>query len=243
MPVREGHVRLDAFLARAGLGTRRAVKALIRSGRVQIGGAPCRKPGEWVDGRVVQIDDEVIEPPPSLLHLAMHKPLGFACSRDEREAPLLFDLVPEPWQGLDLKLAGRLDRETSGLIVLSTEGEWIHRLTHPSKKVAKRYRIEHEGALVADAVARCEAGILLEGEDAPTKPARLVVEAPGRATLMLREGRRHQVRRMIAALGGHVVDLHRDRIGDYDLPEDLEPGACRALDDDDLARLTTDSSL
>ncbi len=243
MPVNEGHVRLDAFLARAGLGTRRAVKGLIRSGRVRIDGEPCRKPGEWVDGRVVSVDEEVVEPPPSVLHLALHKPVGFACSRDEREAPLLFDLVPEVWQGLDLKAAGRLDRETSGLIVLSTDGGWIHRLTHPSKKVEKRYRIEYEGELVADAEARCAEGIMLEGEETPTKPARLAVEAPGVATLWLREGRRHQVRRMIAALGGHVVALHRDCVGSYDLPDDLAPGDCLRLDDDDLARLTTESSL
>ena len=243
MAVKEGHVRLDAFLARTGWGTRKTVKGLIRSGRVSLDGEPCRKAGEWIDGRVVRVDDAIVEPPPSVLHLAIHKPVGFACSHDEREAPLLFDLVPDAWVGLDLQAAGRLDRETSGLIVLTTDGGFVHRLTHPSKKVEKRYRIEYEGELDADAEARCAEGIVLDDDEAPTKPARLECGGPGLATLHLREGRRHQVRRMIAALGGHVVALHRDRVGGYDLPEDLAPGDCLPLDDDDLERLTTESSL
>lgn len=237
---REKRVRLDAFLARAGLGTRRSVKGLIRSGRVRLDGEPCRKAGEWVDGREVRVDDEVVEPPPSVLHLVLHKPTGFSCSHDPRESPLVYELLPEAWAALGLETAGRLDRETSGLIVLSTEGRWIHRLTHPARKVQKRYRIEYEGVLVDDAVELCAAGIALEGEESPTRPARLVLEADGRATLHLAEGRRHQVRRMIAALGGLVVALHRDRIGGYDLPGDLEPGDLRRLEEDDLERLTSD---
>jgi 16S rRNA pseudouridine516 synthase len=238
--VKAKRVRLDAFLARAGWGTRKTVRGLIRSGRVQIDGEPCRKAGEWVDGREVMVDDEIIEPPPAVLHLAMHKPVGFSCSHDLREEPLLFELVPEEWQGLELQAAGRLDRETSGLIVLTTDGGWIHRLTHPARKVTKRYRIEYEGQLAPDAVARCEAGLVLDDDEKPTRPAKLELEGSGRATLHLREGRRHQVRRMIAALGGEVLALHRDRIGRYELPPDLEPGDFVRLDDADLERFVTE---
>lgn len=243
MSTREGHARLDAFLAHAGFGTRRGVKALIRAGRVTLGGERCRKAGEWVEGREVRVDGERVEPPPSVVHAVLHKPIGLACSHDPREAPLIYDLLPDAWLGLGLEAAGRLDRDTSGLIVLSTDGGWIHRLTHPVRKIEKRYRIEYEGELVADAALRCSEGIELDADAAPTRPARLLCEGPGRATLHLAEGRHHQVRRMIAALGGVVVALHRDRIGAYDLPDDLEPGALRVLDDADLLRLTTESSL
>jgi 16S rRNA pseudouridine516 synthase len=243
MPTDPRRVRLDAFLARAGRGTRKTVKGLIRSGRVSLDGEPCRKAGAWVGGRVVRVDGDVVEAPPVVLHLAVHKPVGLACSHDEREAPLLYDLVPDAWRGLDLQSAGRLDRETSGLIVLSTDGGVIHRLTHPARKVTKRYRIEYTGQLAPDAEALCEAGLELAGGEDPTRPARLQRDGDGAATLHVREGRRHQVRRMIAALGGEVTRLHRDRIGAYDLPADLEPGDFRPLDEEDLERLMTESSL
>jgi 16S rRNA pseudouridine516 synthase len=178
-----------------------------------------------------------------VLHLAVHKPVGYACSHDEREAPLLYDLVPPEWQGLGLEAAGRLDRATSGLIVLSTDGGWIHRLTHPTRKVGKRYRIEYDGQLVEDAAVRCRQGLELGADEAPAAAAELVLEGPGRATLLLREGRHHQVRRMIAALGGEVTALHRDRIGSYELPRDLAPGEAVRLGDAELERLVTDSSL
>ena len=236
-------VRLDALLARAGFGTRKEVRGLIRSGSVRVDGEVCRKAGEWVGDRVVLVGDERVEPPPDTLQLAVHKPVRLACSHDQREAPLLYDLIPVAWQGLGLEAAGRLDRATSGLIVLSTDGQWIHRLTHPSRKVSKRYRIEYDGELVADAVERCARGLELGSDDAPTAPAKLQLDAPGRATLWLREGRQHQVRRMMRALGAEVTALHRDRIGDYALPDDLAPGELRRLGDDDLERLTTDSTL
>ena len=243
-PGEKRSTRLDAFLAHAGYGTRKAVRKLVRSGRVALDGEVCKQAGQWVGERVVTVEGEVVEPPPDVLHLAVHKPEGLACSHDEREAPLLYDLVPHAWAALGLEAAGRLDRATTGLIVLSTDGTWIHKLTHPAKKVSKRYRIEYEGTLVPDAALQVERGLDLGDEDeGPTAPAELRLDGPGRATLVLTEGRHHQVRRMIRALGGEVVALHRDRIGAYELPLDLEPGEVRRLDDDDLERLVTDSSL
>lgn len=236
-------IRLDALLARCGYGTRKDVRRLIRSGEVTLDGEVCRLAGQWVGERRVCVRGEPVEAPPDALHLALHKPVGYACSHDEREAPLLYDLVPAAWQGLGLEAAGRLDRATSGLIVLSTDGGWIHRLTHPARKVGKRYRIEYAGQLAEDAVQRCLQGIELGGDEPATAAADLVLDGPGRATLQLREGRHHQVRRMIAALGAEVTALHRDRIGSYELPRDLAPGEAVRLDEADLERLVTDSSL
>ncbi len=196
-----------------------------------------------MDGRVVCLDDEVITAPPDVLHLVLHKPVGFACSHDPREAPIVEELLPVEFGRLGLQAAGRLDRDTSGLLVMSTDGGVIHDLTHPTRKVEKRYRVRFEGVLPEDAAERCAEGMLIEGSDRPTRPARLEVTDSERATIWLCEGRFHQVRRMFERLGVAVVELHRDRVGDYDLPRDLAPGDFLALEDEDLARLRNSSTL
>lgn len=231
-------IRLDALLARAGLGTRAEVKRLVRAGRVTVDGAVCRQAATKVDeqGGAVAVDGApvVLE---STRHALLHKPVGYSCSRDPAEAPLVFELLPPEWERLGFQTAGRLDRDTSGLLILSRDGDMIHRLTHPSRKLPKRYRVTYEGTLPVDAAAQCARGMVLSEDERPTRPAELIPESPGRATLILREGRTHQVRRMFAALGTRVVTLHRDRIGGLELGEDLPPGAVRPLDVEDEQRL------
>lgn len=236
-------MRLDAYLARAGLASRREARGLIRRGEVRVDGEVCLDGARRIDAESVELAGAVVESPAEVRDFILHKPVGVACSDDDREAPLVRDLLPENLRRRALRIAGRLDRATSGLVVLTTDGDLVHRLTHPTRKLPKRYRIEYEGALEEDAVSRCEAGFLLRGEERPTRPGQLEIEAPGRATLILREGRTHQVRRMIRALGGTVVALHRDRIGDFDLPADLEVGAFRPLDREERPRLLSDKSL
>ncbi len=236
--------RLDAYLARAGLASRKEARRLIAHGKVGVGGEVCReKERRIADDEVVTLEGQVVSSPVALADFLLHKPVGYACTHDEREAPLVFDLLDPVLRNRSLKMAGRLDRATSGLLILTTDGDLVHRLTHPTRKRPKRYRIEHSGTLVDDAVARCLAGIQLEGDDKPTLPSELVVDAPGRATLVLREGRTHQVRRMIRALGGRVTALHRDRVGLLDLPADLAPGDLRPLALEERALLLTESSL
>ncbi len=235
--------RLDAFLARAGFGTRSEVRKLIRRGRVHLDGQPCRSAAEQVAGRVVTVAGRVIDAPAEASHFVLHKPVGYACSHDGAEAPIIDALLTPALLRAGLEPAGRLDRETSGLLVLSTDGALIHALTHPNHKVPRRYRVTYAGELPGDAVARAREGIVLRSETQPTQPASLTLDAPGQATLCVREGRYHQVRRMFAALGARVTALHRDRIGAYDLPDDLAPGALRALDLEDLECLRSDRSL
>jgi len=237
--------RLDAWLAHAGLGSRKQVRKLIVGGRVQLGGEVCRDASTRVGSRPVEVDGEVVAAPISVLHVALHKPVGYACTHDEREAPIVDELLPTEFRLGGLHVAGRLDRETSGLVILTTDGDLNHRLTHPRRKLEKRYQIGYSGELVPDASERCAEGVSLIGAEKPTLPAELCLEAPGKAVMLLREGRNHQVRRMIRALGGRVTKLHRDRIGGYDLPRDLPEGECRPLSPDDLERLLTftDSSL
>jgi 16S rRNA pseudouridine516 synthase len=236
-------MRLDAYLSRAGLASRREARERIRRGQVRVDGVVCREPATRIDGQHVTLDDSAVERPGETRDYLFHKPVGLACSRDPRESPLVYDALEPSLRGRPLQIAGRLDRATSGLLVLTTDGDFVHRLTHPTRKLPKRYRIGYRGELVADAVARCEAGILLEGEEKPTRPAELVLDGLGRATLCLREGRTHQVRRMFRALGAFVETLHRDRIGDLDLPADLAPGVVRPLAPEERALLLSDKSL
>ena len=236
-------MRLDAYLSRAGLASRREARALVRAGRVRVDGVVCREPATRIAGQAVSLESEVVSPPDEVRDYLFHKPVGLACSRDAREAPLVFDALDPLLRKRPLQIAGRLDRATSGLLVLTTDGDFVHRLTHPTRKLPKRYRVGYRGELAADAVAQCEGGILLDGEDRPTRPARLSLEGPGQATLVLREGRTHQVRRMFRALGAFVETLHRDRIGDLDLPSGLSAGSLRPLEAFERTLLLSESSL
>jgi 16S rRNA pseudouridine516 synthase len=236
-------MRLDAYLSRAGLASRREARDLIRGGQVQVDGIVCREPATRIEAQAVTLASAVVSPPGEVKDFLLHKPVGLSCSRDAREAPLVFDLLDPLLRNRPLQIAGRLDRATSGLLVLTTDGDFVHRLTHPTRKLPKRYRVGYRGELAADAVIQCEAGILLDGEDRPTRPALLTLDGTGRATLVLREGRTHQVRRMFRALGAFVETLHRDRVGDLDLPSDLAPGAFRPLEAFERTLLTSESTL
>jgi 16S rRNA pseudouridine516 synthase len=239
----ERGMRLDVYLARAGLASRKEARGLIRRGRVTVDGEVCRDSARRIGAEAVALGETAVASPATQTDFLMHKPVGVSCSRDVREAPLVFDLLDDVLRQRDLKIAGRLDRATSGLLVLTTDGDLVHRLTHPTRKVPKRYRIEFEGELADDAVAQCEAGILLRGEERPTRSAVFSVDGPGRATLELREGKTHQVRRMIRALGGEVVGLHRDRVGCLPMPNSLSPGEFRPLEPEERALLLSDKSL
>jgi len=176
------------------------------------------------------------------VHIALHKPRGFSCSHNPSEGPIIDELLPQELREIGLQPVGRLDRDTSGLLILTTDGGLIHRLAQPSSKIEKQYRIGYRGVLPEDAVARCASGIEIEGYERPTVPARLVVERPGRfqtaeaserlgeASLVLHEGRHHQVKRMFRAMRVKVVTLHRERLGCYVLPLDLAPGEFTPLD-------------
>ena len=153
------------------------------------------------------------------------------------------DVMGISWGGaMAQQYAIQYAKRTNRLVLIATTaGELIHQLTNPRKKLTKRYRIGYSGELSSHAVERCAKGMMLDGDPRPTLPAKLVPldEERGlkRAILFLSEGRYHQVRRMIAALGGTVHELHRDKIGGLELPSDLAPGQCRALDERELRRL------
>jgi 16S rRNA pseudouridine516 synthase len=237
--------RLDAFLSGYGHGTRSEMRAAIKAKRVRVDGAICTDYARHLKGdEQITLNGQPVVRGATDATIILHKPVGLACSHDPDEAPLVEDLIPAEYRHLPMEWAGRLDRDTSGLLIITSDGQLIHRLTNPKKHLPKRYRIAYRGTLSANAVARCTAGITLPDDPRPTLPAELTLhdgqqDGLGLATLILHEGRYHQVRRMIAELGGEVIRLHRDRIGTLDLPADLAPGAWRDLDAASLAALTT----
>jgi 16S rRNA pseudouridine516 synthase len=177
--------------------------------------------------------------PPAPLTLVMHKPLDVVCSHREAGRSV-YELLPSRWRARipALSTIGRLDKDTSGLLLITDDGPFLHRVISPKSHVAKRYRATLARPLNGDEAEVFAAGtLMLEGETAPLAPAVLEPTGPAEAALTITEGRYHQVRRMFAAVGNHVDALHRDRIGGLDLPADLEPGAWRILTPQEQAAL------
>ena len=198
--------------------------------RVEIAGKIADDVGKKVSPAEVRVDGAPLDHPDGLL-LLLHKPLGLVCSHEPREGPNVYDLLPERWRRRNpgVTSVGRLDKETSGLLLLTDQTALVHRLTSPKHKVPKVYRATVDRDLSPELAPLFASGALrLEGEDLPCAPAELTLLSPREAELTLTEGRYHQVRRMFAATGATVLTLHRARFGDLALG-DLAPGQWREL--------------
>ena len=236
-------MRLDRLLGNMGYGTRKEVQALARAGLVVLDGAPVtdadrRLPVTPDLAARMRVQGAPLDPPPGLL-LMLHKPLGVTCSHKE-SGPLVYDLLPGRWRRRDpaISTVGRLDKDTSGLLLLTDDGALLHRIISPRSHVTKRYLATLERPMSGEEAERFAAGsLLLEGEDRPLLPARLQALSPTQALLTLSEGRYHQARRMFAAVGNHVTALHRDRVGGLDLPAELAAGQWRRLEPADMEAL------
>jgi 16S rRNA pseudouridine516 synthase len=227
--------RLDRLLANLGYGSRKDVQALISSGKVVLDGKILKDVGTKVAVTAdlperMTIRGAPVDPPAPLV-LLMHKPLGVVCSHKE-DGERIYDLLPRRWRIRDpgLSTVGRLDKDTSGLILITDDGDYLHRVISPKRHVPKTYLATLDRPLNGAEGALFAAGeLMLEGEEKPLLPADLVAIDAHHARLTITEGRYHQVRRMFAATGNHVVELHRERIGGLVLPGDLEPGQHRIL--------------
>ncbi|WP_158808706.1 pseudouridine synthase [Beijerinckia sp. L45] len=228
-------VRLDKLLANLGYGSRRDVQAMARAGRVTLDGAAL----PTAEARVamtpdlaarLQIDGTPLDPLPGIV-LMLNKPLGMTCSHKD-EGALVYSLLPERWRLREppISSVGRLDKDTSGLLLLTDDGDLLHRIIAPKTHVPKRYQVGLARPLRGDEADLFASGTLtLAGEAKPLLPALIEIHTSTQAALTITEGRYHQVRRMFAATGNHVVTLHRDRVGALDLPADLAVGTYRAL--------------
>ena len=236
-------LRLDRLLANLGYGVRREVQQLVRAGAVTLDGAAVADADLRIAltpdlGQRMRVQGRPLDPLPGMA-LMLHKPLGVTCSHKEAGA-LVYELLPHRWRARDpaLSTIGRLDKETTGLLLLTDDGALLHKVISPRRHVPKRYLATLARPLQGDEALRFASGeLMLEGEDKPLAPAVLEPLSPTTAWLTVTEGRYHQVRRMFAAVGNHVDALHRDRIGALDLPPDLAPGEHRLLSPADIAAL------
>lgn len=225
-------MRLDGLLSQYGYCSRREAQQWVKRERVTYKGEIVKSAAAKVEPEEVLVDGE---PVPFIkgLYVAINKPLGYTCSHKE-EGDLVDDLLPEQWHDRKggVQTVGRLDKETSGLLLLTDDGQFLHALTSPKKHVPKRYRFTTEAPVPASAIAQFASGeFLLDGERAPCKPAELNLEGDCEGTLILHEGRYHQVRRMLAAVGASVLTLHREAIGCLELSDlNLEAGEWVPID-------------
>jgi len=230
-------MKLVKRIANLGYGSRKQVAQLFRSGRITDAAGEVLYADDQVAHDAIRIDDEPLDPPPGMT-LLLHKPLGVTCSTKD-PGRIVLDLLPPRYRLRSplLSTVGRLDRDTSGLLLLTDDGALLHRIVSPKSKLAKVYEAKLAQDLRGDEAALFASGTLqLESDPTPLAPATLDVVAPRHARLTLTEGRYHQVRRMFAAVGNHVDALHRSRVGGLELGN-LEPGQWRMLDEADLRRL------
>jgi 16S rRNA pseudouridine516 synthase len=236
-------MRLDRLLANMGYGSRRDIQQWVKAKAIVLDGAAL---GD-ADQRIAVTPDlsqrmtilgRPLDPPPGLV-LMLHKPLGVTCSHKEA-GPLVYDLLPDRWRTRKpaISTVGRLDKDTSGLLLMTDDGALLHRLISPRGNTSKRYVATLARPLRGEEAQLFASGtLMLESEDKPLLPAALDVLSPTEARLTLTEGRYHQVRRMFAAVGNHVEALHRDRIANLDLPGDLPAGHYRLVTQPELALL------
>jgi len=211
-----GTVRLDRLLANLGYGSRSEVQHLVRLGVVILDGVPANDASVRIPIAAdlptrLSIDGEPLDPAPGMA-LMLHKPVGVTCSHKEA-GRLVYDLLPPRWRRREpaLSTVGRLDKETSGLLLLTDDGALLHRIISPKRHVTKHYVAKLARPLQGDEAARFASGtLMLEGETKPLAPAVMETLSPTSARVIVTEGRYHQVRRMFAAADNHVEALHRD---------------------------------
>jgi 16S rRNA pseudouridine516 synthase len=227
--------RLDRLLANLGYGSRREVTDLVGRRQVVLDGAVVKDAGARIPVTTDLPDRMTVSgqplDPPAPLTLIMHKPLDVVCSHREAGRSV-YELLPSRWRARipALSTIGRLDKDTSGLLLITDDGPFLHRVISPRSHVAKRYVATLDRPLTGGEAEVFAAGtLMLEGETAPLAPAVLEPLGATEARLTITEGRYHQVRRMFAAVGNHVTALHRDRIGGLALPADLAAGGWRPL--------------
>ena len=230
-------MKLVKLIANLGYGSRRDVTAMFRAGMITDANGEVLYADDQVPHEAIRIEGEPLDPPAGLL-LMLHKPVGHTCSTKD-PGRIVYDLLPPRFRLRSplLSTVGRLDRDTSGLLLLTDDGALLHRIVSPKTHLPKVYEAALANDLRGDEGELFASGtLMLETENTPLAPAELEAVNPRLARLTLTEGRYHQVRRMFAAVGNHVVSLHRSRIGGLTLVG-LPPGQWRALDESDRARL------
>ncbi|TVP88126.1 MAG: pseudouridine synthase [Pseudomonadaceae bacterium] len=223
-------MRLDRLLSNQNGISRQTARELLRQGRVRVDNQVCHD-GLHEITRFMQVtlDQHCLQAAQPAYYLMLHKPAGYLSATQDPQHPTVLELLPAELRA-QLHLAGRLDRSTTGLMLLTNDGLWSRQLTSPSAKLAKVYRVTTRESISPQAAARFAQGIYLAREDLFTRPAELQLLSPCEALLTIYEGRHHQVKRMFHAVGNRVCALHRERMGPLHLDPALAPGDYRPLD-------------
>lgn len=235
-------MRLDRWLVTLGVGSRSEVQKLIRKAGVQVNGVPARDPGQQVDEKSAALSVSG-QPLDGRLtrHVMLHKPAGLLTAARDRKQPTVMDLLPDVYGAIGCMPVGRLDKDTTGLLFLTTDGELNHRLLSPGRHVDKTYLAQVDGPLDESHVAAFAAGLHLSDFDA--EPATLEIVAPQTGRVTVHEGKFHQIKRMFSAVGREVTALHRETFGSLTLDPALPQGQWRELTADELAALYNDAQM
>lgn len=229
---------LESILFTQGFGSRRQCRALVEAGHVAVGGATCADAHASFDATQLVFEvDGVAWPYRARAYVALNKPAGYECSREPQHHSSVFALLPPQFAERGVQCVGRLDQDTTGLLLLSDDGQFVHAYTSPKRKVPKTYVATVRHPLDDAQLDALRAGVLLHGEPKPVAALAAVARGERLLEMTIAEGKYHQVKRMVAAASNRVEALHRSRIGGFALPEDLAEGAWRWLDERDLAAL------
>jgi len=221
-------MRLDRFLSENTQLSRKEAKRALHRGDVLVDGIEIKKGDLKIKTQQVTLNGVTISEI-GALYFMLNKPKDYVCSTVEEDGVSVLNLVDEDLRG-QLHIAGRLDKDTTGLVLLTNDGQWSHRVTSPRRDCEKVYLVEVTEPLNEGLIEIFKQGIALNNETGLTKPATLEIVAQTQARLTISEGKYHQVKRMFAAVGNHVVNLHRERIGPISLPSDLNEGQVVALE-------------
>lgn len=230
-------MRVDRFLSNLPRFNRKQVRLLLVERRVTVDGVAVSDPHHEVhEFSQVCVDDEVLQTGKSARYFMLHKPQGCVSATSDPQHPTVLDLLDEP-DTHDLHIAGRLDFNTTGLMLITNDGQWSRRLTQPQTKLPKVYLVETEQVIGPEYAVTFKAGLYFAFEDLTTQPAELELLGPTTARLGIIEGRYHQVKRMFGHFNNKVIGLHRERMGPLVLDAALAPGKYRALTDDEIRQV------
>ena len=235
-------LRLDRWLVTLGVGSRSEIQKLVKKGGVKVNGMPVKDPGMQVDEKsaALTVNGQPVDGRLTR-HVMLHKPAGLLTAARDKKQPTVMDLLPEAYASIGCMPVGRLDKDTTGLLFLTTDGELNHRLLSPGRHVDKTYLAEVDGTLDERHVAAFAEGLHLSDFDA--QPAKLEILGPQVGRVTVHEGKFHQVKRMFSAVGCEVTKLHRETFGSLVLDPSLPEGEWRELTADELSALYQDAQM
>ncbi|MDR0986702.1 MAG: rRNA pseudouridine synthase [Ruminococcus sp.] len=224
-------MRLDKYVTYAGISRSAAVSA-IKAGRVAVDGVVVKNPAIKIDSGVITLDGEAIDGS-EFVYLLMNKPAGYVCERNRPDS--VFNLLPEKYSRRNISVCGRLDKDTEGMLLLSDDGDFVHRIIAPAKHLAKTYLVRPKNPVTDADIKAFESGLRIDGGDVcrPAKIERSGVDA----FVTITEGMYHQIKRMFEAVDNEVLYLRRIKTGGLSLPETLSPGEILRLSEKDLSRI------